>query len=193
MTATPGAWQDDAMGPGTDGFANASDNSGSSTVDQVDERRPLHGSFTLTFEFAAPLQRVFAAFSSLTERRRWFRIPGNSADASHELDFSVGGYELARGTFAAAGVAEHIEVRAQFLDIVDRQRIVYVHELLLDGHRRSVSLVTIELCPRGPGTQLIYTEQYVILLLTGDGSDDVAERKGGTRLLMNGLAAALRA
>ena len=129
----------------------------------------------------------------LTERRRWFRIPGNSPDASHELDFRVGGCELARGTFAAAGVAEHIEVRAQFLDIVDQQRIVYVHELLLDGHRRSVSLVTIELCPRGPGTQLIYTEQYVILLLTGDGSDDVAERKGGTRLLMNGLAAALRA
>jgi hypothetical protein len=32
----------------------------------------------------------------------------------------------------------------------------------------------------------------VFLLLTGDGSDDVAERKGGTRLLMNGLAAALR-
>jgi uncharacterized protein YndB with AHSA1/START domain len=162
------------------------------TVGEADDKRPLHGFFTLTFELAAPVERVFAAFSDLTERRRWFRIPGNSPDEHYELDFRLGGHELARGTVEAAGVTEHIEVRAQFLDIVDQQRIVYVQELVLDGHRRSVSLVTVELRPDGSGTQLIYTEQYVFLLLTGDGSDDVAERKGGTRLLMNGLATALR-
>jgi uncharacterized protein YndB with AHSA1/START domain len=166
---------------------------GSTSVGEVDERRPLHGSFTLTFEFDAPVGRVFSAFSDLTQRRRWFRIPGNAPDARHELDFRVGGYEVAQGAFAAAGVTEHIEVRAQFLDIVDQRRIVYVHELLLDGQRRLVSLVTIEVRQHASGTQLTYTEQYVFLLLTGDGSDDVAERKGGTRLLMNGLATALRA
>jgi len=137
------------------------------------------------------VERVFAAFSDLEERQRWFRIPGNSA--LHELDFRVGGHELMRGTFAGAGAAEDIEVRLQFLDIAERQRIVYVQELLLDGRRRFVSLVTIELRSRDQRTHLVYTEQYVFLVLTGDGSDDVAERQGGTRLLMNGLIAMLGA
>jgi uncharacterized protein YndB with AHSA1/START domain len=166
---------------------------GSTALGDAESRRPLHGSFTLAFDFDAPVERVFSFFSELTLRRRWFGVPGHSPDARHELDFRVGGYELAVGTFAAAGVAEHIEVRARFVDIVDQRRIVYVQELLLDGHCRSVSLVTIELSRQGSGTQLIYTEQYVFLLRTGDGRDDVGERRGGTRLLMNGLAAALRA
>ena len=167
--------------------SGADDNASQQTMDN-----PLHGSFTLSFDLSAPAERVFAAFSDLEQRRRWFRLPGNSPDALHELDFRAGGHELLRGTVAVGGAPEHIEVRAQFLDIVERQRIVYVHELLLDGRRRYVALVTIQFQPEGERTHLVYTEQYVFLLLTGDGSNDVAERKGGTRLQMNGLVAVLR-
>jgi uncharacterized protein YndB with AHSA1/START domain len=180
------------VGCGADNVANASQAPGTNPVGDDERGRPLHGSFTLTFDLDAPVERVFAAFSDLTQRRRWFRMPGESPETLHELDFRVGGHELVHGSVVVAGAPEHIGVRAQFLDIVDQRRIVYVHELVLEDRRRSVSLVTIELLPQGPRTHLIYTEQYVFLLLTGDGSDDVAERRGGTRLLMNGLAAALR-
>jgi uncharacterized protein YndB with AHSA1/START domain len=170
--------------------ADAKQDSTAANEDAPGEK-PLHGSFTLSVDLAAPVERVFAAFSDLEQRRRWFHLPGKSSDELHELDFRVGGHELVRGTVAVGGPAERIEVRAHVLDVVVRQRIVYAQELLLDGRRRSVSLVTIELRPHGERTGLQYTEQYVFLQLTGDGSSDVAERKGGTRLLMNGLIAAL--
>ena len=57
--------------------------------------------------------------------------------------------------------------------------------------RRWVSLVTIELSPRDGGTHLRHTEQYAFLTYTGDGQQDAAHLKGGTRLQLNGLVAAL--
>jgi uncharacterized protein YndB with AHSA1/START domain len=124
-------------------------------------------------------------------RKRWFRIPSEPDTAHHDLDFRVGGSEVASGVFTPAGVREHIEYRAHFLDISANERIVFTYELVLDGRRRSVSLVTIELAQDVGGTHLTYTEQYVFLLLTGDGHDDEAHLKGGIRLQLNGLAAAL--
>ena len=41
------------------------------------------------------------------------------------------------------------------------------------------------------GTRLTWTEQFAFVALTGDGDDDVAHLRGGTQLLLNGLAAAL--
>jgi uncharacterized protein YndB with AHSA1/START domain len=116
-------------------------------------------------------------------------MPDEPGAGHHELDFRVGGSEIARGTFAASGVAEHIEYRSVFRDIVLDERIVLVYELLLDGRRRSVSLVTVELAADKDGTRLTYTEQYVFVAFTAHGSDDVAEREGGTRLQLNSLAA----
>jgi uncharacterized protein YndB with AHSA1/START domain len=63
----------------------------------------VHGSLTVTRTLAAPSSRVFAAFADLSLRRRWFRIPSEPGTAHHELDFRVGGREVARGTSAAAG------------------------------------------------------------------------------------------
>ncbi len=60
--------------------------------------------------------------------------------------------------------------------------------LHLDQTRTSVSLSTVELTPAGAGTRLIYTEQGVFL----DGYDNVADREGGTRDLLDNLEAELR-
>jgi uncharacterized protein YndB with AHSA1/START domain len=154
------------------------------------DRRVLHGTFTVARGVAAPPSRIFGAFSDLALRQRWFGIPSEPGTAQHELDFRVGGGEIACGTFApAGGVPEHIEYRSRFLDIAADERIVFTYELLLDGRRRSVSLVTVELAADGDGTLMTYTEQYVFVALTGDGRADVAEREGGTRLQLNGLIA----
>ncbi len=149
--------------------------------------RAIHGSFTQVLRLAAAPGRVFAAFCDLPVRQQWFRIPSLPGTAHHELDFRVGGHEIMRGTFAAAGPPEQVEYRSQFFDIVTDERIVFVFEQFLNGLRRSVSLATVELAPDTGGTCLTYTESFVFVVLTGDGSADVAERQGGTRLLFNRL------
>jgi hypothetical protein len=63
-----------------------------------------------------------------------------------------------------AGRRERIEYRSRFLDIAAGERIVLSYSLALDGIRRWVSLVTVEL----------------------------AVERGGTRLQLNGLAAVVR-
>jgi uncharacterized protein YndB with AHSA1/START domain len=152
-----------------------------------DETGVIHGSFRVVRSLAAPPDRVFAAYADLRLRRQWFRIPGRPHDAQHELDFRVGGRELLRGTVAASGTAELIEYRSQFFDIALDERIVLVYELVLDGQRRSISLLTSELAPESGGTRLTLTEQYVFVAVTGSGRD-IGEREGGTRLQLNGLA-----
>ncbi len=153
-----------------------------------DDRHAIHGSFTLPFELSAPPARVFSAFAELPLRKRWFRLPGKAETVDHELDFRVGGGEIAGSTFAAAGVSERLEYRSQFLDIVPGERIVLAYEFALDGRRRWVSLVTIELSPAAGGTALTWTEQYAFLAVTGDGGQDIAHLQGGLRLHLNGLA-----
>ena len=153
------------------------------------ERHVVHGSFTLPFDLSAPPSSVFAAFSEQPLRERWFRLPGESGTARHELDFRVDGGEVAGSTFASARVREHLEYRSHFLDIVPGERIVLAYEFLLDGRRRWVSLVTIEFAAEAGGTRLSWTEQYAFLLMTGDGRQDVAHLRGGTRLQLNALAA----
>ncbi|WP_261565202.1 SRPBCC domain-containing protein [Frankia gtarii] len=151
----------------------------------------VHGSCTLSRDLAVPPGRVFAAFSDLALRQRWFRIPSEPGTAHHELDFRVSGCEIARGTFAPSGVPEQIEYRSEFLDIVPDERIVFTYTIMLDGHRRSVSLVTVELAAEGSGTRVTRTEQYVFLVLTGDGQVDVAHLEGSMRLQFNGLESAV--
>jgi uncharacterized protein YndB with AHSA1/START domain len=159
-------------------------------LDRADTRL-IHGSFTLTRQIATSPETVFSAYSDLSIRKRWFRIPGKRGSEQHELDFRVGGGEIMSGTFAAAGVPEHIEYRSHFFDIVAGHRIIFACELAVDGRRRSVSLVTIELAPEVAGTQLTYTEQYTFVTFTGDGHDDIAEREGGIRLQLNALVSAV--
>jgi uncharacterized protein YndB with AHSA1/START domain len=86
---------------------------------------------------------------------------------------------------------ERLEYRATFHDIVPDERVVFSYHLTVDDVRRWASLVTIELAPGNSGTSLRHTEHYVFLAYTADGAHDTAHLKGGTRLQLNALAAAL--
>lgn len=158
-----------------------------------------HGSFAIVADLPAASGEVFAMFSTLELRERWFRIPGAPADDGHRLDFRVGGGESMSATVSIAGVPEHVEYRASFIDIRADERLTLVYELLVDGARRSTSLVTVDLTPRDDGTRLTYTEQYAIFLGGGGGGGDddgdaaAAERERSARLTLGGLAAALQA
>jgi len=156
----------------------------------------LHGSFTVERDLAASPGRVYSAYADLTVRRRWFRMPGESSRGSHELDFRVGGHEVASGVFAPAGEAEEaLSYRSTFWDLEPGARIVFSYSVTLNGVRRWASLVTVLLSAlsSGEGTRLRHTEQYAFLAYDGDGAHDIAHLKGSLPLQLNGLAAALNA
>ena len=162
-------------------------------MDAVEDigRRVIHGSFAVPLDVSVPPDRVFAAYADASVRRRWFRIPSDPASRHYELDFRAGGGEVAGGVFTQDGVGEHLEYRSHFLDVVPDERIAFTYEVIVDGRRRWVSLVTIELTPQAHGTRVTHTEQYAFLEFTGDGRRDVAHLHGGVRLQLNGLAAVL--
>jgi uncharacterized protein YndB with AHSA1/START domain len=141
------------------------------------------------FELSVPPAQAFAAFGDPSVRAKWFRLPGRRGVP--ELDFRVGGGEVAESTFTPAGAEERLEYRSRFLDIVPDQRIVLAYDFSLNGRRRWASLVTVEFAPDARGCVLTWTEQYAFLAVTGDGRQDVAHLQGGIRLQLNGLAAAV--
>jgi uncharacterized protein YndB with AHSA1/START domain len=147
----------------------------------------LHGSFTVTREINAPLPRVWDAYSVEQSRSAWRRIPG--PDSALTLDFRVGGWERLTGTSDANGMAEVIASHALFLDIVEHEQIVACHEVLLNGIRRWVSLISLAFEPVGAATRISHTEQYTFLAWAGDGAHDQAHLRGSTRLAFNALAA----
>ena|ERR1700750_1205904 len=154
----------------------------------------LHGTFTVERDLAASPDLVYSAYADVSVRRRWFRMPGDPSRASHELDFRLGGHEAAVGVFAPTGETEEtLEYRSVFWDLEAGSRIVFGYSFTLDGVRRWVSLVTVELSALADeaGTRLRHTEQYVYLAYAGDGAQDIAHLRGGVNLQLNGLAAAL--
>ena len=146
----------------------------------------LHGSFTVARDLNAAPARVWDAYANADLRSAWRRLPGTSV---LDLDFRVGGWERLTGSSTAAGPVEVIASHALFLDIVPGERIVSAHEVLLNGVRRWVSLISIEFEPAETGTRVTHTEQYTFLVWADDGAHDQAHLRGSTRLSFNALAA----
>ena len=147
----------------------------------------LHGSFTVARDLNAAPARVWEAYANRDLRSAWRRLPG--PDGVLDLDFRVGGWERLTGTSAATGTVEAIASHALFLDIVTGERIVSAHEVLLDGVRRWVSLISIGFEPTAEGTRVTHTEQYTFLAWAGDGAHNQAHLRGSTQLSFNALAA----
>jgi uncharacterized protein YndB with AHSA1/START domain len=147
-----------------------------------------HGSFEISVVLSAPPERVFAAYAELPLRSHWFRVPGPSATGHHELDFRVGGQEIATNTFLPFdGEPEPVGYRSTFLDIVPARRIVVAYTATV-GAFRSASLATIQIEDDPEGTRLRHAEQYVFLEGDVNGTNS-AHFVGSLRLQLNGLRA----
>jgi uncharacterized protein YndB with AHSA1/START domain len=148
---------------------------------QMSGRSTEHGTLVIERSFPAPVERVFAAWTSVEAKSKWF---GPRSQDGFELDFQIGGRER----FVAEGPeGARYTYSALYQDIVPSERIVYTYEMYRDEDRLSVSVATVELAPVADGTQLTLTEQGVFL----DGHDTVAQREHGTRELFEQLAEAV--
>ena len=168
---------------------------GAQTLDHLEQellrmqrRSVVHGMFTLKRSYAAPVSRVFKAFSDPAAKALWFGGPADQwAELERQMDFRVGGREVARGRWKS-GVVTRFD--AIYHDIIPDQRIIYTYEMHVDDRKISVSLATLQMKAEGPGrTTLTVTEHGAFL----DGYDDAGSREHGTGILLDTLGASLQA
>jgi uncharacterized protein YndB with AHSA1/START domain len=148
-----------------------------------------HSTFVLERSYPVPPERVFAAFADPVKKRRWFVEGDHHIVEHHEMDFRVGGQEVAslrmkEGTPIAGMTLLNCTL---YQNIVPSRRIVSASTMSLDGRCFSASLVTIELLPSESGTSLICTHQGAFF----EGADGPAMREAGWVKLLDKLSADL--
>ena len=151
------------------------------------DRYVTHATFSLERDYPVSPAQVFAAWADPAAKARWF-APG--PDARHELDFRVGGREVAHGGPEGGPVMTFESI---YRDIVPQQRIVYTSTLSAGDDVMTVSLTTVEFKPAEAGTaeggtRLVLTEQGTFL----DGREEPAWREHGTAAQLDALAAELK-
>lgn len=139
----------------------------------MSDRFVTHDTFTIERFYAAPPEKVFAAWSNPTSKARWFSKP-------EQFEFRVGGRESNRGGPPGGPVFTYL---AEYQDIVPDRRIVYTYTLDAGDTRISVSMTTVELEAEGTGTRLVFTEQGAFL----DGHDTPDQREHGTAIMLDKL------
>jgi uncharacterized protein YndB with AHSA1/START domain len=142
------------------------------------DRNVTHATFTLERSYPAPPARVFAAWADPAAKARWFTP---NPDFGHELDFRVGGREVATGAPEGGPV---MTFESLYRDIVPDQRIVYTSTLAAGEDLMTVSLTTVEFSPAQDGTRLVLTEQGAFL----DGREEPRWRERGTADQLEALA-----
>jgi len=142
-----------------------------------------HATFTLERSYPVPPARVFAAWADPAAKAHWFTP---NPDFGHELDFRVGGREVATGTPEGGPV---MTFETLYRDIVPDERIVYTSTLSAGEELMTVSLTTVEFSPAEDGTRLILTEQGAFL----DGREEPQWCERGTADQLEALAAELKA
>ena len=151
----------------------------------MEERPVVHSTFVIERSYPATPERVFAAFADQTKKRRWF-VEGDHHDVEHyEMDFRVGGKEVARFRFKEGTPLKGLACTSDssYQDIVPNRRVVFASTMSIGDKCISASLVTVELLPSEPGTDLICTHQGAFF----EGADGPEMREGGWRKLLEKL------
>ena len=151
----------------------------------------IHDTFVIERHFPKPPEKVFAALSEPSKRRRWLAEGDKHEIEEFRSDFRVGGTEVIRSRFKPNApnpvIGKSLSNEHRFQDIVPNRRIVTASVMSLDDKHISASLVTLELLANENGTDLICTHQGSYFEWP-DGSKMLAE---GWRKLLDRLGAEL--
>ena len=139
-----------------------------------------HGQFAIERTYPATPERVYAAWSEIGARSRWFIGPEGWQQIRREMDFRVGGQEVLQGRLPSGRVTLYT---AHFHALVPAQRIVFDYDMHLNDLHHSTSLATVELFPTSSGTRLLFTEQVAFL----DGTESASSREHGTAIHLDRL------
>jgi uncharacterized protein YndB with AHSA1/START domain len=145
------------------------------------ERRLVHASFTLTRDYPAPVERVWAAFADEDQKREWFGTGDAFVAQEWAFDFRVGGRDVAEGAFHDGPTSRYV---ATYTDIVEDVRIVTTYDMWLDGVHMSTSVAALELEPVDGGTRFTHVEHGVFF---DRFEADAPNREAGTRGLLDAL------
>jgi uncharacterized protein YndB with AHSA1/START domain len=152
----------------------------------MSETSTSHHTIEIKRTYPVASSAVFAAWRDPAALARWY-LPGDASWSSrvevHE--FRVGGRKLLH--FGPRGAAPYFE-DCRYEDIVDGRRLCYSMTIGQEQRRISTSMVTVVLVPRGRSTDVIVTDQLVIL----DGADGAAERERGWGETLDKLTGELR-
>ncbi|PRB56591.1 SRPBCC domain-containing protein [Microbacterium sp. MYb45] len=145
------------------------------------ERRLGRSGFTLTRDYAAPIERVWAAFADEDSKRSWWGDADRISTREWVFDFRVGGRDIDEGKFHGGPVSRY---EATYTDIVEHVRIVTTYDMWLDGAHMSTSVASLEFEPIDAGTRFTHTEHGVFFdQFWADGQG----REDGTRGLLIAL------
>ena len=144
------------------------------------QRRIARAGFTLTRDYAAPVERVWNAFADEQEKLSWWGAP-DIAPREWAFDFRVGGRDVAEGKFHDGPVTRY---EATYTDLVEHNRIVTTYDMWLDGVHMSTSVSSFEFEPIPDGTRFTHVEHGVFFdRFWADGPN----REAGSRGLQDQL------
>ena len=112
----------------------------------------------LTRTFAAPVARVWRAFTEPTELKKWYALNDEWTTPIAEVDLRVGGqYRLG---LQPPGREPFFET-GEYREIVENERLVYTCALTGDGDvGHDETLVVVEFKARGDETDVVITQGY---------------------------------
>jgi len=145
-----------------------------------------HHTFVVERDLPGSTAHAFRFWAEPELKRRWTDCHPDWAVLEDLFDFRVGGIEAKRWQMPDG---QELTFRAQYLDIMSGQRILYAYEMGFGGQRVSASLATVELLPAGARTRMKFTEQAAFLA-GGDGAR--RQRVGGTETGFDRLVEAIR-
>ena len=152
----------------------------------MEEQSVIHSTFVIERSYPKPPERVFSAFADPAKKRRWFAEGASHEVEEFEMDFRVGGTELARYRFKAGTPFPGVGLthEGSYQDIVPNRRVVAASTMTFGDKRISASLVTVEFLATDKGTDLICTHQGAFF----EGADGPQIREAGWRQLFEQLA-----
>lgn len=145
-----------------------------------------HHTFTIERTYPSAPEKVFAAFTDPSKKRRWY-ADGHGVE-TFEMDFRLGGVDRASFVIGEGPVkGSTITSEARYQDIIPNERLVIAYTMRMNGNPMSASQSTFQFVPSEGGTKLILTEQGAYF----EPSDGPEMRQVGWTSLMERLGQAL--